>query len=166
VAPIARWQILAALSLAALVRGFVVAFITWGVGEVAYYLVFNQYLPVAHWPILFLFLFLGGLVFANIGVSVGFWARNFDHLSAVGSFVLLPLIYLGGVFFSIEHLPQFWQGIARLNPLLYMINGVRFGLLGVSDVDWLTAFAVSFGAFIFTSLLAILSLRRGSFHHW
>lgn len=166
VAPIAHWQILAALSLAALVRGFVVALVTWLVGIVAYYLVFEQFLPVAHWPILILFLFLGGLVFANIGLSVGFWARSFDHLSAIGSFVLLPLIYLGGVFFSVDHLPPFWQGIAKVNPLLYMINGVRFGLLGVSDVDWVTAFIVSFLAFVITSLLAIFSLRRGSFHRW
>ncbi len=59
-----------------------------------------------------------------------FWSRSFDQLSAVGSFLLTPLLYLGGVFFSIESLHPFWQSLAKFNPLLYLINGVRHGVLG------------------------------------
>lgn len=166
VAPIRDVQILTALSIAALARGVLVGLITWVAGELAYYLMFDQFLPVAHWPVLLLFLVLGGLCFANIGIFVGFYARTFDHLSAIGGFVLLPLIYLGGVFFSVEHLPPFWRAVAIYNPLLYMINGVRFGILGQADVAWTTALAVAVAAYIGTSAMAIWSLRRGSFHRW
>lgn len=164
--PITNSQILGALSVAAVARGMIVAVIIALVGEGAYYLSFGEWLPISHGLVLVTFLVLGGLTFANIGVSVGFWARTFDQLSAVGSFVLLPLIYLGGVFFSINQLPEFWRKVAALNPLLYMINGVRYGLLGHSDVDWRLALGVTALAFCLTSVLAILSLRRGSFHRW
>lgn len=165
-APINHLQILTALSIAALARGVLVGLITGLVGEVAHYLVFDQWMPVAHWPILLLFLVIGGLCFANIGVFVGFYAKSFDQLSAIGGFVLLPLIYLGGVFFSVDHLPPFWRQVAGANPLLYMINGVRYGILGVSDVEWTTAAVVSVGAFAVTAFMAALSLRNGSFHRW
>jgi len=166
VAPISHTQIMTALSLAALVRGVVVGLITFLVGECAYYLMYDQWMAVAHWPILMLFLVVGGLCFANIGIWVGFYARSFDHLSAIGGFVLLPLIYLGGVFFSVEHLPDFWRSVAIVNPLLYMINGVRYGILGQADVAWTTAAAVSGAAYVVTCGMAIMGLRRGSFHRW
>lgn len=165
-APIQSWQILTALGLGALVRGLMVAVVTWIAGAVAYYLQFGQFLPIHNPFLVLLFLVLGGLIFANIGVSVGFWARNFDQLSAIGGFVLLPLIYLGGVFFSTDHLPPFWRNVALANPLLYMINGLRFGTLGVSDVDWITSLFVSLLALLVTFGLAMWSLKKGSFHRW
>ncbi len=166
VAPIRDFQILIALSIAALARGVLVGLITWLTGEFAYYMMFEKFLVVAHWPVLLLFLILGGLCFANIGIFVGFYARTFDQLSAIGGFVLLPLIYLGGVFFSVEHLPPFWRSVAIVNPLLYLINGVRFGILGQADVPWTTSLAVAVAAYIGTSAMAIWSLRKGSFHRW
>ncbi len=165
-APIRSWQILTALGIGALVRGLMVAAVTWGAGAVAYYVQFGQWLGFYNFGIVLLFLVLGGLIFANIGVSVGFWARNFDQLSAVGGFILLPLIYLGGVFFSTDHLPEFWRKVALGNPLLYMINGLRYGALGHSDVDWVTALAVSLFALLATFGLAMWSLKKGSFHRW
>lgn len=166
VAPITNLQIWSALSIAALARGVLVGFVTWLSGELAYYLMFDAFLPVAHFPVLLLFLVLGGLCFANIGIFVGFYSRTFDQLSAIGGFILLPLIYLGGVFFSVEHLPGFWRSVAMVNPLLYMINGVRFGILGQADVALGTAVVVALAAYLGTSFLAIWSLRRGSFHRW
>lgn len=165
-APISHTQILTALTLAALARGVVVGLITFMVGQGAYYLMFGELMAVANWGILILFLVLGGLCFANIGVWVGFYARSFDHLSAIGGFVLLPLIYLGGVFFSVDVLPGFWRHVAIVNPLLYMINGVRYGILGQADVAWTTAALVSFAAYFVTSAMAIMALKRGSFHRW
>lgn len=165
-APFSSSQIIWALSLAALVRGLIVGSITYLVGQVAFYLVYGHYIQIHDYFILFLFLVLGGLTFANIGIMVAFWARTFDQMSAVGGFILMPLIYLGGVFYSVDHLPAFWRGISLYNPLLYMINGVRFGLLGKADVDVMTAFLVSFAAFLFTLGLAVNSLKRGSFQRW
>jgi ABC-2 type transport system permease protein len=166
VAPLSYMQIISALMMAGLLRGMVVAAITLLVGELSFFSVYARWLPIAQPMELLAFLGLGGLAFANLGITVGFWTRSFDQLSAVTGFVLLPLLYLGGVFFSVEHLPKFWKSISLFNPLLYMINGVRHGLLGFSDVDPSRALLISFVAFMVSMGLAFDSLRRGSFQRW
>jgi ABC-2 type transport system permease protein len=136
-------QMIWAFSLGGLLRGFMVGAITFFIGEVFYYFTQGEWLAIMHPFYLVMFLVLGSLTFAKIGIAVAFWAKSFDQLSAVTGFVLVPLTYLGGVFFSLELLHPFWQKISQLNPLLYFINGVRFSVLGVSDVDAMTAFIVS-----------------------
>jgi ABC-2 type transport system permease protein len=165
-APFSASQIIWALILAALARGLLVGAITFLVGEIAHYFNFAKLLPVASLPALLLFLILGGLTFACLGIMVAFWARTFDQLSAVSGFILMPLIYLGGVFFSVDNLPPFWKSVSLFNPLLYMINGVRYGILGKADVDQWMAFGVSLVALLVTLGLAVNSLRRGSFQRW
>lgn len=166
VAPFTSGQIILALALAALVRGLIVGAITLLVSEISYYSVFGELLPIAHPFYFFLFLFLGGVTFAYLGISVGFYSRSFDQLSAISGFILMPLIYLGGVFFSVEHLPGFWRNISLVNPLLYLINGVRYGIIGRADVAVETSLTVAIVAFVLTGLLALASLSRGSFHRW
>lgn len=166
VAPLSYLQIISALMTGGLFRGMVVSSITLLVGELSYFSVYETWLPIAQPLELLGFLCLGGLAFANLGIAVGFWTRSFDQLSAISGFVLLPLLYLGGVFFSVEHLPKFWKSVSLFNPLLYMINGVRHGLLGFSDVEPARALAVSLVAFLVSMLLAFDSLRRGSFQRW
>lgn len=166
VAPLSSTQIILALSLAAMLRGLLVGSVTFLVGELSYYWMYGAPLAVSQPALLVLFLVLGSLTFANFGILIAFWARTFDQLSAISGFVLLPLIYLGGVFFSVEHLPSFWKTVSMVNPLLYMINGVRYGILGVSDVDPLISLSVSVVAFFVTLVLAMRSLRRGSFQRW
>ncbi|MCB0362996.1 MAG: ABC transporter permease, partial [Bdellovibrionales bacterium] len=121
---------------------------------------------LAHPFWLIYFLCFGGLTFANIGISVAFWAKTIDQMTAVSSFILTPLLYLGGVFFSVENLDSFWQGLSRANPLLYLINGVRHGLVGVSDVSVEVAAGVAMLFLVVTYCIALLSLRRGSFLRW
>lgn len=164
--PLSLTQIIWALNIAALVRGLMVGLITLAVGEVSYWFVFGHLLPLAHPFMLLVFLVLGCLTFANIGVSVAFWAKSFDQMSAIGGFILLPLIYLGGVFFSVEHLPGFWKHVSMYNPLLYMINGVRYGILGTSDVAVSLSLPISLGAFLLTMFFALRSIGRGSFQRW
>jgi ABC-2 type transport system permease protein len=165
-APFSSSQIIWALSLAALVRGLIVGMITLLIGETAHHLVYGRLLAVHSPLILLVFLILGGLAFANLGIMVAFWARNFDQMSAVSGFILMPLIYLGGVFFSVNNLPPFWKNVSLFNPLLYMINGVRYGILGRSDVAPGDALAVAVAAFLLTLGLAVGSLRKGSFQRW
>lgn len=165
-APFSATQIITALSLAALVRGLMVGGITYLVGTVCYYFVYDQFLLIAHPFMLMVFLTLGAMTFSNIGISVAFWARTFDQMSAIGGFVLLPLIYLGGVFFSVDHLPSFWKTLSLGNPLLYMINGVRYGILGSSDVTPGRAFLIALTAMLVTGALAVRSVHRGSFMRW
>ena len=87
-------------------------------------------------------------------------------MSAVGAFVLTPLIYLGGVFFSIESLHPFWKTISLFNPMLYFINGVRYGLVGQADVEPMWAAFVSLGGLLFFYLLAIRVLKTGQYSRW
>lgn len=165
-APLSALQIIWALCLAALFRGLVVGGVTYLVGELAHYFMHGQFLGVAHPFALAAFLVIGSLIFASVGISVAFWSRSFDQLSAISGFILLPLIYLGGVFFSVEHLPGFWKDVSYYNPLLYLINGVRYGILGVSDVDPLRALIVGLVALLITMGLALRSLKTGSFQRW
>lgn len=166
VAPVSDQEIIWAMSLASLVRGSVVAVITFIVGTVFMYFQQGQWLSIANPLTTLFFLVIAGLLFGMIGISVAFWATSFDQLSAFSAFILLPLTYLGGVFLSIEHLHPFWQMISKVNPLLYLINGLRYGILGVSDVDVMTAALISIVGFIFFFGAALFSLRKGSFQRW
>jgi len=166
VVPLSQNQILWALCLGGLTRGFIVGLVTFFVGEIFYFVVQGEWLAIAHPVWLMAFLALGGLSFSMLGVPIAFWARSFDQVSAVGSFILLPLIYLGGVFFSLENLHPIWRTISHFNPVLYFINGVRFGILGVSDVNvWQAGLVAVISLFIFY-VIALRSLRTGSYQRW
>jgi ABC-2 type transport system permease protein len=96
-----------------------------------------------HHPLVMLAaLLLGSVIFSLGGFINAIYAKKFDDVSIVPTFVLTPMTYLGGVFFSIELLPELWQHVARANPILYMVNGFRYGLLGVSDVGLGVAFGI------------------------
>ncbi|MBU5856032.1 ABC transporter permease, partial [Vibrio cholerae] len=82
------------------------------------------------------------VVFSLGGLINAVFAKTFDDISIVPTFVLTPLTYLGGVFYSISLLPEFWQSVSKINPIVYMVNAFRYGFLGVSDVDIMTSFAV------------------------
>jgi len=105
--------------------------------------------------------FLSSVVFALAGFINAVFARKFDDISIVPTFVLTPLTYLGGVFYSISLLPEPWKTISLANPILYMVNAFRFGILGTSDIDIGTAYAllVFFSVLLFTVCLQLM--RRG-----
>ncbi|MDE0119154.1 MAG: ABC transporter permease [Bdellovibrionales bacterium] len=164
--PLSVQQIVWAMSLGGLFRGLVVGLVVFISGEMFHYFYEHTWLIPAH-PFYFLFFcVIGGLAFTKLGIAVAFWAKTFDHISAIGGFIILPLIYLGGVFFSLDNLHSFWVKVSYFNPLLYFINGVRYGVLGVSDVSINTAFWVSLlGLFLF-HLIAIWTLKKGSYQPW
>ncbi|MGZ3772295.1 MAG: ABC transporter permease [Pseudobdellovibrionaceae bacterium] len=166
VAPVTNQEIILAMSLGALVRGIIVAMITYFVGS--YFVFFQQgtWLHIAHPFFALFFIVIGGLIFGSIGISVAFWANSFDQLSAFSAFILLPLTYLGGVFLSIEKLNPFWKMISQFNPLLYLINGLRYGVLGISDANIWTSVSISLAGFIVFFLVAHWSLKKGSFQRW
>ncbi len=166
ISPLKESEILAALALGGLTRGLVVGVVTFLTGEAFYYFINGELLALEAPLWLVTFLVIGGASFALFGVTIAFWARTFDQLSAVNSFILLPLIYLGGVFFSIEGLHPFWKWISRLNPLCYFINGVRYGMLGISDVDVMVAFVVSLLSLLCFYILAYRTLAKASYARW
>lgn len=166
VSPITNNQILWAMSLGSVIRGSLVAFVTYVVGALFYYFREGQILTIVHPFVALFFLLLGGLIFGLIGIAIAFWAKTFDQLSAFSAFILLPLTYLGGVFVSIHDLHPFWQRVSEFNPLLYLINGLRYGVLGVSDVGLGVSMTVSVIGLVVFYWAAHVALRKGSFQRW
>ncbi|BBN80514.1 transport permease protein [Pseudoalteromonas sp. A25] len=104
---------------------------------------------------------LTSAVFALGGLINAVFANSFDDISIIPTFVLTPLTYLGGVFYSITLLPEFWQGVSQVNPIIYMVNAFRFGFLGVSDVNIYVAFTVLLAFISGLFILALSLIRRG-----
>jgi ABC-2 type transport system permease protein len=116
---------------------------------------------VAHPFIVLLFLFLSSLVFALGGLLNGIYGKSFDGISIVPTFVLTPLVYLGGVFYSIQSLPPFWQTVSQFNPIFYIINGFRYGFLGTSDVSPVTCVLVLLALMVILLGVNIRLLNKG-----
>lgn len=127
--PASPLQLLLAFSLGGFIRGLLVALVTIAVAAVA------VGLPVAHAPVLVAALFLVGFFFAQLGVLVGVRAVQFDDISLAQTFVLQPLIFLGGVFYSAALLPQPFRALTHVDPVFYMIGLVRYGFLGTAEAN-------------------------------
>jgi ABC-2 type transport system permease protein len=145
----------AAYVLASMVRGLVV-----GLGVLAVTGWFADLQFVAPLWIL-LFALLGGSLLGTLGVIAGIWADKFDQLAAFQNFLIMPLTFLSGVFYSIHSLPSFWQQVSRFNPVFYLIDGFRYGFYGVSDVSPWTSLAVAVSCFCAVAALTLAMLKRG-----
>jgi ABC-2 type transport system permease protein len=108
-----------------------------------------------------LFAVMGAALMGTLGLIAGLWAEKFDQLAAFQNFVVMPMTFLSGVFYSIHSLPPFWQGVSHFNPFFYMIDGFRFGFFGVSDVSPWLSFAVVGSTLLAVSLIALQLLRSG-----
>lgn len=107
------------------------------------------------------FAILGAGMLGALGLIAGLWAEKFDQMAAFQNFIIMPMTFLSGVFYSIHSLPAFWQGVSHLNPFFYMIDGFRYGFFGVSDVSpWLSLGIVG-TATLFVSAIALHLLRIG-----
>lgn len=153
--PISSLEFFAAFTLAAVVRGVLVA--------LAVYLVAIIFidLPLAQpWAII-LFAVLGSAILGALGLVAGIWAEKFDQLSGFQNFIILPLSFLSGVFYSIESLPGAWHTISLFNPFFYLIDGFRYGFFGVSDANVGVSLVASLVALLLVSLLAVVMLQKG-----
>ena len=140
---------------ASVIRGLVV-----GLGVVATSFLFTNLTFVAPLWIL-VFAVMGAALMGTLGLIAGLWAEKFDQLAAFQNFVVMPMTFLSGVFYSIHSLPTFWQGVSHINPFFYMIDGFRHGFFGVSDVSpWLSLGVVG-AALAVVSGIAIHLLRTG-----
>ncbi len=164
--PISRGQIIWAMSLGSFVRGSVVSLMTLITGEIFYFAKYGELVGIAHPFWLLYFTFVAGIVFGQIGLMAAFWAKSFDQLSAISTFVILPLTYLGGVFISITQLHPFWQTVSKLNPLFYFINGLRYAVLGQADVSVWTSAGLGLVALIVLNFFAYRVLAKVSFSRW
>ena len=112
--------------------------------------------------IIVLTLILTATLFATAGLINAVFAKTFDDISVVPTFVLTPLTYLGGVFYSLTLLPEFWQWVSKANPIVYMVNGFRYGFLGVSDVNVTVSIALLIGFNVALFTVAYALLQRGA----
>jgi ABC-2 type transport system permease protein len=140
---------------AAVIRGLVV-----GLGVFAVSALFTDISFIAPLWIL-TFGVLGAALMGTLGLIAGLWAEKFDQLAAFQNFVVMPMTFLSGVFYSIHSLPPVWQTVSHLNPFFYMIDGFRYGFFGVSDVSPWLSLAVVGGALAAISAVAVALLRSG-----
>lgn len=155
VSPTPNWTILSGYVAGGMVRGL-------GVGLIVTLLslAFTR-LQIHNLPMVVLTVFLTSALFALGGFINAMMATKFDDISIVPTFVLTPLTYLGGVFYSIDLLPGFWQGVSMINPILYMVNAFRYGILGVSDVNPYIALGMILVFIVILSAVSLHLLQRG-----
>jgi len=149
VSPVPNWVILTGYICGGVTRGVVVGIVVTLVSLLFADISIHSYLLT-----LAVFV-LTSVLFSLAGFINAVYANSFDDISIVPTFVLTPLTYLGGVFYSIQLLPEFWQKLSQANPVLYMVNAFRYGILGVSDIDLGVAFAI---ILLFIAVLALFSL--------
>ena len=153
--PLSHWHLFSAYVGSSMARALLV-----GIGVFAVTVFFGQPGFVAPWWIA-LFAVLASALLGALGVIAGLWSEKFDQMALFQSFVIMPMTFLSGVFYSIHSLPPVWQIVSRFNPFFYMIDGFRYGFFGVSDVSpWLSLFIVSI-ALLIVSAIAVNMLRTG-----
>ncbi len=153
--PLSHWHWFVAYVGSSVVRGLMV-----GTGVFAVTMLFGQ--PGFEAPIwIFVFGFLGSAMLAALGVIAGLWAEKFDQMATFQNFIIVPMTFLSGVFYSIHSLPPMWQKISHLNPFFYMIDGFRYGFFGVSDVSPWLSLGLVLSAFLIISAVAVNMLRTG-----
>ena len=156
VAPVPNWAILAGYITGGVARGLIVGFV------VTLVALFFTELHVFNYFIVFAVVLLTAILFSLGGMVNAIFAQKFDDISIIPAFVLTPLIYLGGVFYSIDMLPTFWQSVSKLNPILYMVNAFRYGILGVSDIDIVHAFVIILAFIFLLYAYALFLLNKGT----
>ncbi len=157
ISPLPNWVILSGYVTGSLARGFLV-----GVVVLCVSLFFTR-IEVQHPLIMISVVLLTAIVFALAGMINAIYGQKFDDIAIIPTFILTPLTYLGGVFYTIALLPEFWQKVSAFNPILYMVNGFRYGMLGVSDVSLLQTYGVILiaGTFLFTWCMVLLHRGTG-----
>ncbi len=155
IAPVPNWVILAGYVSGGVARGACVGLIVSGVS-----MTFSDF-PIERPDIVVAVLFATSLLFSLAGFINATFAKSFDDISIIPNFVLTPLTYLGGVFYTIDLLPEIWQTISLANPILYMVNAFRFGFFGVSDINIVTAFAIILGFIVLLVAISLFLLHKG-----
>jgi ABC-2 type transport system permease protein len=155
IAPLGVIDLLAAFLTAAVVRGFMTGGLVWLISGI-----FCGF-SVAHPLWVLVYALLIATAFAAIGLAVAIWADKFEQLNVVPTFLLTPLTFLGGVFYSARMLPHPWDTLTRMNPILYMVEGLRFGFLGASSSSPLTGLAITAAAAALATFLTVWMLATG-----
>jgi ABC-2 type transport system permease protein len=153
--PMSHRSVVAAYVGASALRGIVTSLLIVGVG------LFFTSPSVANPLYLVAFLLVITTLFAALGVVGGLWASDFDYLTVMNQFILRPLVFFGAVFYSLEVLPPLWRSVSLLNPMVYMVNGVRYGMIGVTEIEPSTSLLVLTGAAVAVLAFDLFLFKRG-----
>jgi len=153
--PLTHLQFFSAFLIAAIVRGFFVG--------ACIYLVAIWFveIPMTHPWMIVAFALLGSALLGTFGIIAGIWADRFDQMAAFQNFIIMPLSFLSGVFYSIHSLPPFWQKVSHLNPFFYMIDGFRYGFFGKSDISPSFSLSIVSASFLVLAWLTLKMLKSG-----
>jgi ABC-2 type transport system permease protein len=153
--PLSHWSWFVAYVGSSVVRGVLVGFGVFlvTVGFTGVHMVAPLWIVV--------FAVLGAALLGALGVIAGLWAEKFDQMAAFQNFLIMPMTFLSGVFYSIHSLPSFWQTVSHLNPFFYMIDGFRYGFFGISDISPWTSLSIVGTALLVVSAIAVHLLRIG-----
>jgi ABC-2 type transport system permease protein len=154
-APLSAIEVVGAFLAAAVIRAVVVAIVF-----LAVLMPFAD-IPVTHVWMILLYGICGSAIMGGLGLVGGMWSRKFDDMALVNNFVILPLTFLSGVFYSVEQLPPFWQQVNHFNPFFYIIDGFRHGFIGVGDTDPATAAGIVLAAVVLCFVGCCLLWRSG-----
>jgi len=156
VTPLDHVQLTVGYTSAAILRGMIVGGIIWAIAAV-------MGAGTIHSPLVTVaFMFTTSLAFSSLGLVIAILSEDFDHINLLPNFLITPLTFLGGVFYSIEMLPAPWDTVSRLNPILYVVNGIRYGMTGYSDVALWQGFAVVGGMCVVFTAGALWLLASGT----
>lgn len=153
--PLTHLQFFIAFLFAAIIRGLVVG--------LCIYLVAMWFvdLHVSNFGLIFAFALLGSALLGTFGIIAGIWADRFDQMAAFQNFIIMPLSFLSGVFYSIHSLPPFWQKLSQLNPFFYMIDGFRYGFFGKGDVSPFISLSIVGASFLVLAFITLKMLKSG-----
>ena len=126
-APLSATEVTLSVSLASVTRSFVIAIIS----VLTFYIIID--IQIKNFSTLILFIFLSSFILGNVGIIAGLWAEKFDHMATVTNFVIIPLSFLSGTFYSIDRLPSVLKTVSEFNPFFYMIDGIRYSFIGTAD---------------------------------
>ena len=155
VSPISYWKILVGFCFWAMLRSFIVGVLVYVTA------LFMTDIYIQNYMFAFIFIFLTALLFSLMGLVNGVYAKSFDDIATIPTFIITPLIYLGGVFYPLSVLSPFWQFVSQFNPVVYMISGLRYAFIGHSDVNIWSAILVLVVFIIVLAILLLYLLRKG-----
>ena len=153
--PLGPWEFFCAYLAASVVRGVVV-----GLGVYVTGLIVTA-VPMVKPQWVICFALLGTGILGNLGIIAGIWADKFDQIAAFQNFIIMPLTFLSGVFYSIHSLPPFWLALSHANPVFYLIDGFRYGFFGSADVNPWLSLAIASASFLALSFAVLIMLQRG-----
>jgi|TARA_B100001540_G_scaffold48250_1_gene43300 ABC-2 type transport system permease protein len=154
-APLSAGEVITAITLASITRSIMIAFVS----IVVFYFIID--FEIKNYITLITFTFLSSFILGALGIIAGLWAEKFDHMATITNFVIVPLSFLSGTFYSIDRLPDFLQSISKANPFFYMIDGFRYSFIGTSDGSIFVGLIYLFILSISIWFIAYLLYKKG-----